>query len=446
MTNPGKAIVADLPVREVTLMEDRARVTRRGTVRLPAGVSTVRVDGVALVAADKTLQGRVRKGPEGSSVVSSRLQREHREVRTLDPSDRAARTKAIHDLQKECTRLQNRSTWCEHAKGKLEELEGRTIQEIGVDVSWNRADRAAWEKVLGAIRERQEALLAERARIHADVRKLQEDIDRARREVSALDAVTEEYSCRIEAVVDARGGGDLEVEFEYVAPGACWRPCHTVTLSRTPEGPRVAIQAEGCVWQLTGEAWTDVQLYFSTQRPSLGVEPPELDEDLLTAQKKPDKVVVEVREQEVRTAGLGQAREAAEMPGIDDGGEALNLKGSAPATVASDGRPYRAVMFRVTVPAETSLVCMPELAPCGILQSVQANASKAPLLAGPADLICESGPVGRTTMPFAAPGEKFKLGWGPDSEIRVSRWREDESIPDKMLSTWTEERPGSGFA
>jgi uncharacterized protein (TIGR02231 family) len=170
------------------------------------------------------------------------------------------------------------------------------------------------------------------------------------------------------------------------------------------------------------------------------VEPPELDEDLLEVQKKPEKVVVEVREQEVRTAGLGQGRAAAEMPGIDDGGEVLNLKGAAPATVASDGRPYRAILFQMAAPAETGLVCMSELEPCAILQSVQANGSKFPLLAGPVDLICESGPVGRTPMPFVAPGEKFKLGWGPDAEIRVNRWRQDEEIPAKMLSAWTVEK------
>ena len=46
---------AAVPVVEVTLLEDRALVVRRGVVELPAGHSRLRVAGVAPVLVDKTL-------------------------------------------------------------------------------------------------------------------------------------------------------------------------------------------------------------------------------------------------------------------------------------------------------------------------------------------------------------------------------------------------------
>ncbi len=94
----------------------------------------------------------------------------------------------------------------------------------------------------------------------------------------------------------------------------------------------------------------------------------------------------------------------------------------------------------MSAPAETTLVCMPEQAACAILQSVQVNAADHPLLAGPMDLTRETGPAGRTSILFLAPGKKFRLGWGPDAEVRVNRWREDSEIPAKMLSPWVEKK------
>ena len=46
----------------------------------------------------------------------------------------------------------------------------------------------------------------------------------------------------------------------------------------------------------TGEDWNDVDLLFSTQRPSLGTEPPLLSNDVLRLKKKEAQVHVETRE------------------------------------------------------------------------------------------------------------------------------------------------------
>ena len=49
----------DIPIRSVTLLEDRAQVTRKATLQLPAGVSRLAVEGVSPILADKTLVGRI---------------------------------------------------------------------------------------------------------------------------------------------------------------------------------------------------------------------------------------------------------------------------------------------------------------------------------------------------------------------------------------------------
>src|SRR5262249_31705661 len=134
----------------------------------------------------------------------------------------------------------------------------------------------------------------------------------------------------------AEHASEVTVTASYIVPGAAWRPYHRARLVR--ETARVEWETTACVWQATGEDWRDVDLTCSLERPSLGVEPPELADDELYARRKPDQVVVETREQELETTGLGGG--PAEVPGIDDGGVGLKLAATH-VSVRADGRPHR---------------------------------------------------------------------------------------------------------
>jgi len=235
-------------------------------------------------------------------------------------------------------------------------------------------------------------------------------------------------------VIEAGAAGVHEIAIEYLVPSACWRPYHRASR----RDGRVTFESQGCVWQNTGEAWEDVTLRFSTQRPSLGAEPPALATEQLRVQKKSERIVVETRAQRIETTGLGaaDARIAPELPGIDDGGEVRELVAPHPTSVLSNGRPHRATLFAFDVDCEESLFCAPELEEAVLRKTTQTNQGARPLLAGPVDLVSNGGFVGRTSILFVAPGERFELGWGPDPALRVHRDREDSEETVKLLSNW----------
>jgi uncharacterized protein (TIGR02231 family) len=184
-----------------------------------------------------------------------------------------------------------------------------------------------------------------------------------------------------------------------------------------------------------------VQLSFSTERPSLGVEPPSLSEDELRSHQVDKTVDVEVRQEAIQTTGLGRAQKAApEVPGIDDGGDVLSLKASSVADVPSDGRPHRIPLFDFEGPSSVELVTTPELARAVLTRTEQDNGAQHPVLAGPVDLIRNHGYIGRTSVLFIAPGEKFELGWGPEVSLRVHRTTRQLDSESKMLSSWTTDR------
>jgi uncharacterized protein (TIGR02231 family) len=201
-------------------------------------------------------------------------------------------------------------------------------------------------------------------------------------------------------------------------PGACWRPYHSAEWLKD----EVRLRSDACVWQNTGEDWTNCTLILSTERSSLGVEPPYLATDTVHAQRTSTMIVAQSREQKVFVTGKGSTGPKPDGPlGIDDGGETLELRARSRATIPSDGRPYRVLFEEFSSPYQASLFCAPELSSLVHRRTVQTNRSTLPLLAGPVDLIREGGLIGRTRCLFVAPNERFELGFGPDPELLVTR-------------------------
>jgi uncharacterized protein (TIGR02231 family) len=399
----------------------------------------VRVDGVAPVLSDATLTGAVEAPAAGARVVDAHVARRvvprtrgeetpRSEIERLE-RERDRLRREIGGIEARVTRLEGRST----SLGGLLDL---TLTEVGEDAAWGRHEAARWtdrlESLRGQVREVEERRVTERHRLQERL----SEHERLEGRLAALENPSREEWAGLEAEIVADEAGRYELRFEYVVPGACWRPWHT---ARLVDGPRpvVAFRVDGCVWQNTGEDWENVRLLFSTQRPSLGTEPPKLTSDVLRVQKKPEEVVVETREQEITTTGLGAETTAADrLPGIDDGGEAVSLEANTPSSVPSDGRACRVPLLRFETEAEVSLVAVPESVPAVLTKSVQPNEAGAPLLAGPVDLIRGGGFAGRTSLLYVAPGERFALGWGPEPDLRLQRDTEIHRDKQKMMSSW----------
>ena len=428
---------APLPVRQVTLFEDRAHVVRRGVVALPAGAVVVQVSGVAPVVADRTLRCRVLSGPAGAKVVEARMRRLEVILSGDQPEESRRRVEAQRALEVEIHALDARMDALRQDIAGLKEARAQAVGEVAVDAAWGRGDAPAWRVHLEMIGERDRAA---RARL-AEEMVAREELGQRYADLTALIAARQRpdqvLRCTLEVQLDVPTAGEAELECVYSVPGACWRPAHTARLS----GAKLAFQSEACVWQATGEDWSDVRLSFSTQRLSRGVEPPMLTSDVLGVQKKAAQLVVEAREQEVATAGLGaDTRTVAQVPGIDDGGETRHLEAMAAASVPSDGRPHRVPLFAFEAVAALTRVAMAELSLAVHLRTEQVNEARQPLLAGPVDLVRESGFVGRTALMYVAAGERFPLGWGPDAGLRVRREHdevEEQSTLMNALSAWT---------
>lgn len=423
MTDPDDT----LPAVEVTFLEDRARVLRRGV--LDGATRSLRIEGVAPAVVDKTLSARVVNG--NGRVVSATVRRE----RVLDPR---ARDEEIRDLElaleaaqddlvaqrAELTRLTEELTL-------LATTATQMTGEMAEDTAWSRTDPEAWSQTWRELHGSIEARRVRDVTLRHRMTEARAELARRRLHLESLREPRHRMACWIDLEVD--GDGARTVELAYLVPGALWRPAHRATLGA--DG-RLRWEALACVWQNTGETWRDVTVRLSTERRSLGVEPPRLSTDRLAARPRSKKVHVETRQQAVETTGPGGEPPRPEVPGIDDGGDVLSLVAEHPVTLPSDGRPHRTRLFTMETDAEQALICAPEIEPAVVLRTRQVNRAERPLLAGPVALVRQSGYVGRGRVLYVAPGERFDLGWGPDGAVRVHREVEEEEITAGLLSGW----------
>lgn len=448
---PGESIVRGAtsePVASrallVTLFEDRAKVARHAHVSLRSGAQWVSIAGASPFLDDDTLQARV--VGERARVLAARVRRvahhEPREGReTVDrlereAGDARAGVQAAHQAleraradEARAARLLDEWTRC------IAEVP-RGLRGEGGLAGWRASYRALEGSLAGALERANEA--------RGGLRRANEALAHAEARLTEACSMQPRYETVVEVQIEADDAHQAELAMTYRTPGALWRPEHLARLGPIEgegrgEAP-IEIVTYAVAWQRTGETWNNVEAHFSTARPARAASPPHVTDDLLRARKKGDEerrtVVVEARDQTVAVAGLGRGgRSVDEMPGVDDGGEPLSYKASALVTLASDGRPFRVEIGRVSLPAKVERIALPERAQVAHLRATATLTQGGPLLAGPVRVARGAGIVGRTSTAFVGRGEPFELGFGADDAVRVRRRVEETRDTVSILGT-----------
>ncbi|MGC4120911.1 MAG: mucoidy inhibitor MuiA family protein [Myxococcales bacterium] len=248
----------ELPVREVTVYSDRARVQRRGTValagetrvRLPALPPTLDPDSVRLEA-----QGAVVRGLEVRRAQAGELPRSEAEklVRELE---------AARDAE---ALLRQRCTILEEERDLVLSLRPEAVPQADPKAPPQLFEAGGWKSSLAFVDARaaaaDEALRVVEAQLRAQERKTAALVERARQLAAPQLA---EPGWTAEAVVE--GQGQVELTLAYVASGARWYPAYDLRM--TPGQGEVQLDFAGLVSQETGEDWNDARLSLSTAVPA----------------------------------------------------------------------------------------------------------------------------------------------------------------------------------
>ncbi|GAA4451588.1 DUF4139 domain-containing protein [Phytohabitans houttuyneae] len=434
-------VVLDAPIVAVTVYPDRARVTRRGKLRLPAGPGTVHIGPLPL----GLHRDSVRVGGHGPATVLGVDVVVHHQARATDATV-AEVEEARRAVTAELAELADADAVEAQRADFLSTLAQRAGSTYARAVAAGESDPAA---VAGFADSIAEQLTAGKARQRDLARRAEEARDRK----AALDRRYKELVGRrgpdqlVAAVglqVSAGGAAaeDVELELSYVVDGAGWESTYDVRLA----DDRLAVTWFGLVTQHTGEDWPECELVLSTARPATTTTVPDLDPWYLDRIRPLPvaRAVAATRSREMMRAGgppipppapaaaaAGYAADSVapdemllleESTGVvEQGVAAATYRPEHAVAVPADGTAHRATVAVLDLGAELDYVTAPASSPDAHLRATAVNSSAHTLLPGPASVFHGADFVGTTRLETWAPGEEVELALGLDDRIRVER-------------------------
>jgi uncharacterized protein (TIGR02231 family) len=431
--------VLDAPIVAVTVYPDRARVTRRGKLQLPAGLTTVHIGPLPL----GLHRDSVRVGGHGPAtvlgvdvVVRHQPRSTDEAVAEVEEARRAVVAELAELADAEAVEAQ-RAEFLATLAQRAGSTYARTVAAGESDPAAVAAfaDSIADQLTAGKARQRDLARRAEEARDRKAA------LDRRLKELSGKrgpDQLVAAVSLQVTAPGSEEG---VELELSYVVNGAGWESTYDVRLA----DERLAVTWFGLVTQHTGEDWPECELVLSTARPATTATVPDLDPwylDRIRPLPVARAVAASRSKEMLRAAGapvppvapaaasFGYAEGAADVElamveestgVVEQGVAAATYRPEHPVAVPADGTSHRATVAVLDLGAELDYVTAPAQSPDAYLRATAVNSSAHTLLPGPASVFHDADFVGTTRLETWAPGEEAELALGLDDRIRVER-------------------------
>jgi uncharacterized protein (TIGR02231 family) len=407
-------------VEQVTVYLDRAEVTRRLEVTLPAGEHTILVSGLPAQLFEASLRATGQgKGLRIATVESRRAfaadvaQQRERELRAQ-----------LQAQQDEKARLEGRGKALETQARFIERLaalpsaEGDQGQRQFVPEKWP----AAWAAIGKGMAETNAAKVAlqqELRTVEEAIRKLEQELRQI--QTGRRDSITAAIQ------VQAESAGKARFDLSYQLGGASWSPIYDAELD-TGNG-KLALTQAATIRQATGEDWREAQLTVSTARPGAGAAMPELNPWWLDFYRLPVPLSSRLRESKVEMADemlagamapQAEPMAAEELVATGQVSEfSVRYRIPGRVTVPADNSQHRFVLAKQDLDASMSARTAPKLDQRAFLYADVDYRGDAPLLPGEWRLQRDGVFVGSVNRPALLPGDELALAFGADDAIEV---------------------------
>jgi uncharacterized protein (TIGR02231 family) len=409
----------------VTVYPGQARITRRGTVTLPAGTQRAVIGGLPFGLRRDSV--RV-SGHGAATVLGVDVEAEHH-PKSVDASvEELERQRDV--LQQRMIELNDEDTVATSRAELIESLSRRSGAAFAKALATSSSEPGRVAEVSDALATQLAGVLATRRELTERRRDLQLEMDEVLRKLS--ERLASQAPDRTAISVDLEVvSADTEVSLEvsYLVDDARWESRYDVRLS----GDALTLTWFGLITQHSGEDWPECELSLSTARPASAVAVPELDPWYLDRWEPPTvyRGMVAMDEMGGATmpapaaAPLSLARKAPELSvataTVEHGVSASTYRPAREVAVPSDGTAHRSTIMAVELPARLDHVTVPLRGPEAYVRATVVNTSEHTLRPGPAAIFHDAEFVGTTALEPWAPGEEVELALGVDDRVRVER-------------------------
>jgi uncharacterized protein (TIGR02231 family) len=409
-------LMVDAPIVAVTVYPDRARITRRGPVTVPAGEQVVYVEPLPLLLESDS----VRVSGHGPATVLGVdvLTRHHPQA----PDESvAALEQQRHEAQDAIAALAD----ADDVQEQLDKFLGQLAKRAGGSFARTLASGDSFGELGGftdTLTTRLSTVRATRRDLAAQRREADRSLAAVDRRLAALreQRTPDRLSAAIGLSLEAEA--EVEIELSYVVPMAGWASSYDVRL----QGDRLTLNWYGLITQHTGEEWPECELTLSTARPTVTAKVPELDPWYLDRLQPPMPRAPGAVPLAARGAGMqADHRESAafvqQEATVEQGVTAAIYIPPRPVAVPTDGATHRATIAAIELDAELDYITAPVRSTDVHLRATVVNTSAHTLPAGKASVFHDADFVGSASLPLWAPGEDVELALGLDDRIRVER-------------------------
>ncbi len=420
-------IVVSSAIQNIALFRDGALVTRQGTVRVPAGKSTLRFNTLPTRVDPSALQANFANQPDGlirnAKIYSPRDQDESETVKALQDKLDVA--------------------------NKEKELKQRIRSSASADIDFAQNMRISFAKEYGKINEGQSLTLGQAKDLADFVATTQKnahaEIDSVEDEIKAIDERIEDIRKDLreaietdqllasvaEVEIEMAEAGDIEIVLSYLVNSANWIPQYE--LRARPDEKVLDFGYFAAIWQNTGEDWSNVELTLHTNQANRQGNVPELRPLALRNQEVYYKRGLSSR----AAPPQAEAELAFSNLSADVAASATRL-GDQQTTISASSVSFQATIpGRIDVPSsrnssafkilESSLEAefwseaVPRIQLDAYLRVKIRNTLDLPILPGQALAFVDGKLSSKVTLPKILPEEETELSLGTDANIIVKR-------------------------
>lgn len=417
--NPSQVEVKS-KIKQVIVYPDRAQVVRRGEANITAETRILIFRGIP----GTVIPDSVRVAGSSHSylkITGVEIKHEFLEAEKLPEIKQLM--EEIKSVEIEISRLNGLDAVYEAQEKFLNSLGTALSGQVAKDLFSGRADLVPVDKFVDYLGNRLQSLKKNRLENSQIVDEQKSRLDTLKKKLKEIMPATLREQYDVYVLVETSRPSRLQVELSYMVAQASWRPVYT--FKALPESGEIEIYLASEVRQKTGENWDNVNLIFSTSRPTAGNHPGELYPWYLDFSQP--RLLRRTTDQALTQSKIVPEEEAAPAMVMEEKAETVetwfgvNFEVKSPWTILSDGVDRRVPVDTQRVTAVFDYFAIPKLQELAFLRSSFKNFQAYPLLPGKADLFIGQDFVGTINLDLVPAGDELKLYFGEDRQIKIKR-------------------------
>ena len=429
-------------IKEVTVYNDRAAVTRYAEVELGQGEYDLTFENLPVGLDERSLQVAVKAGaPVTLLDISSRLNyiTNDEQINKNTQQIKALNTELLK-IANQLVVVGNQSTFTEQIRNSI----------LSTNEKANRPSVQEAKEVVVFFASTQEQLTIEQRQLEDKKQKLMQELTILQHQVNK-DRYQEVIRTKHVTVnVRSPKAEKIKLTLTYIVPDAGWYPTYDARFDS--KNQKLSLSYLGNVFQETGEDWSNVSLTLSTAQPTLSGSVP----ILLTWVLRPYIAMTESTTYAAKDNMAGARMLVSQAPQVlmrEKKQEAKKPRARVEQSLTSasfiieqptslvSSEDTQKVSINTLDDLQTDLIyqVIPRLMPRAFLEAKAKNNTAYPLLAGELNVFIDGRFVAKNKLNTTMPDEKFNISLGGDDSIKVT-YKEVNRFVEKTGFTNSGER------